>query len=158
MNYIVAQIYSVPAYAHTFFSFFCIFYLFCADFFVHLPFIFSFLLKCHKNKIQLKSIKKISTVCYRCSALTSTGYLTNIATSNAKTHNTKVVDLFSLSFTYIDRLFWITKLGDNDPENGLARNFRIPNRFNSNTNNSLIMMFSGKLVNTKVLDKDVIMR
>jgi hypothetical protein len=76
---------------------------------VRLPFIFSFLQKYRKNKIQLKSIKKISSVCYRFSALTSTGCLTNIATSNAKTHNTKVVDLFSLSFRYIDRLFWIKK-------------------------------------------------
>jgi hypothetical protein len=52
----------------------------------------------------------------------------------------------------MDHLFWVTKFGDNDPENRLVRNFRIPNRFSSNTNNSLIMTFSGKLVNTKVVD------
>jgi hypothetical protein len=52
----------------------------------------------------------------------------------------------------MDRLFWITEVGDNDLKNRLVQNFRILNRFNSNTNNSLIMMFSGKLVNTKVLD------
>jgi hypothetical protein len=49
-------------------------------------------------------------------------------------------------------MLWITEVGDNDPVNRLVRNFRIPNRFNSNTNNSLIMTFSGKLVNTKVVD------
>jgi hypothetical protein len=43
-------------------------------------------------------------------------------------------------------------VGDNDPENRLVRNFRIPNRFNSNTNKFLIIMFSRILVNTKVAD------
>jgi hypothetical protein len=43
-------------------------------------------------------------------------------------------------------------VGDNGLESRLVRNFRIPNRFNSNTNNSMIMIFSGKLVNTKVVD------
>jgi hypothetical protein len=52
----------------------------------------------------------------------------------------------------MNRLFSITEVGDNDPENRLVQNFRIPKRFNSNINNSLIMMFSGKLVNTKVVD------
>jgi hypothetical protein len=43
-------------------------------------------------------------------------------------------------------------VGDNDPENRLLRNFRIPNRFNSNTNKFLIIMFYGILVNSKVAD------
>jgi hypothetical protein len=43
-------------------------------------------------------------------------------------------------------------MGDNDPENRLVRNFRISNRFKFNTNKSLIVTFSGKLVSTKVVD------
>jgi hypothetical protein len=52
----------------------------------------------------------------------------------------------------MDHLFWITGIGDNDPESRLVQNFRISNIFNSNTNNSLIMMFSRTLVNKKVVD------
>jgi hypothetical protein len=44
---------------------------------------------------------------------------------------------------------------DNTKKNRLVRNFRISNRFTSKAKNALIMMFSGKLVNTKVVD-DVI--
>jgi hypothetical protein len=50
------------------------------------------------------------------------------------------------------RLFWITEVGDNDPENRRVQNFRIPNRFTSKVDNTLIMMFSRNLVNTKVVD------
>jgi hypothetical protein len=52
----------------------------------------------------------------------------------------------------MDRLFWIAEVGDNEPENRLVQNFRIPNRFNSNTNNSLIMMFYGKHINKNLVD------
>jgi hypothetical protein len=52
----------------------------------------------------------------------------------------------------MDRLFWIMEVGDNDPKNRLVRNFRIPNRFTSKADNTLIMTFSRKLVNTKVVD------
>jgi uncharacterized membrane protein YgaE (UPF0421/DUF939 family) len=75
------------------FSFFlCFVRLFCALAF----YILFFSQKYHKNKIQLKSIKKFSSVCYRFFGLTSTNCLTNIATSNIKTQNTKVVDLIFL--------------------------------------------------------------
>jgi hypothetical protein len=52
----------------------------------------------------------------------------------------------------MDRLFWITEVGDNDLENRLVQNFRISNKFTSKSNNALIMTFSGKIVNTKVVD------
>jgi hypothetical protein len=76
-----------------------------------------------------------------------------MSTINAKTHNTKVVDMFfSISFRYMDNLFWITKVGDNDTENRLVQNFRIPNRFTSKADNALVMTFSAKLVNTECVD------
>jgi hypothetical protein len=56
---------------------------------------------------------------------------------------------FSLSFRYMNRLFWIR---DNDPENILVQNFRISNIFTSKAENALIMTFSRKLLNTKVVD------
>jgi hypothetical protein len=49
-----------------------------------------------KTRYNLRVSKKILFVCYRFSTLISTYYLTNIATSNLKTHNTKVVDLVYL--------------------------------------------------------------
>jgi hypothetical protein len=38
------------------------------------------------------------------------------------------------------------------PKYRLVQNFRITNRFTSNTDNSLIVTFSGTLVNKKVVD------
>jgi hypothetical protein len=58
---------------------------------------------------------------------------------------------FSLYF-HVDCLFWITEVGDNDHENRLVRNFKISNRFTFKANNSLIMKFSGKLLNIIVVD------
>jgi hypothetical protein len=52
----------------------------------------------------------------------------------------------------VDCLFWITEVGDNDHENRLVRNFKISNRFTFKANNSLIMKFSGKLLNIIVVD------
>jgi hypothetical protein len=80
----------------TLFSFFLFFLCFVWFFCALAVYILFFPQKCHKNKIQLKSIKKILSVCYRFSALILADYLTIIATSNAKTHNTKVVDLIVL--------------------------------------------------------------
>jgi uncharacterized membrane protein len=67
-------------------------------FFVHFPFIFSFFTKVPQKQDTTQEYQKISSVCYRFSALTSTYCLTNIATSNAKTHNTKVIDLLFYIF------------------------------------------------------------
>jgi hypothetical protein len=135
------------------FLIFFFFSLFCAAFLCTCLLCSLFSQKCHKNKIQLKSIKKILD------------YLLQIFCSNFNKLFDKYSDLkhknsqyescrslFPLSFRYMDFPFWIKEVGDNGPENRLVRNFRIPNRFNSNTNNSLIMTFSGKLVNTKVVD------
>jgi hypothetical protein len=121
MNHRGAHINDVATYAHTFFIFllnFFIFSLFCAAFFVHLPFIFSFFHKsATKTRYNSRVSKKLSSVCYKFSALTSTNNLTNIATSNTKTHKHESCrSLFSLSFRYMDRLFWIKEVGDNDPE------------------------------------------
>jgi hypothetical protein len=133
---------------HTLVSFF---FVFCG-FFVHLPFIFFFPQKCRKNKIQLKSKKKSLSLRYRFSALTLTHCLTIIATSNVKTHSTKVVDLVFLSFWHMDRLFWIKEVADNDLENRLVWNYRISKRFTSKANNTFIMTFYRNLVNTRVVD------
>jgi hypothetical protein len=38
------------------------------------------------------------------------------------------------------------------PPNRLVQTFNIPNRFNSNTNNSLIMTIYGNFINTTVVD------
>jgi hypothetical protein len=82
-------------------TFFSLFSLFCVSFFVHLPFIFSFFHKSvAKTRYNLRVIKKLLSVFYRFSTLTSTNCLTNIVTSKAKTHNMKDVDLF-FSFFYI---------------------------------------------------------
>jgi hypothetical protein len=138
---------------HTLFSLFLIFFFVCAGFFGALAF---YILFFHKSaaitRYNSRVSKKISPLCYRFSALISTDCLTNIATSNVKTHNTKIVDLVILFIFYVDRLFWIMEVGDNDPENRLVRNFRISNKFTSKANNSLIMKFSGKLLNITVVD------
>jgi hypothetical protein len=52
----------------------------------------------------------------------------------------------------MDWLFWIKKVGDIDPKYRLVRYSRITNRFTSNTNNFLILTFSGNLVNKKNVD------
>jgi hypothetical protein len=62
---------------------------------VHLSFIFSFFFtKVPKNKIQLKIIKKIPSVWYKFYAINLIDCFEKKATSNAKTYNTEVVDLF----------------------------------------------------------------
>jgi hypothetical protein len=98
MNHRGAQINGVPAYAHTFslFMTFSLFSLFCVDF-LCTCLLYSFFTKC-KKRYKSRVPKKISSVYYIFSALTSTDCFTNIATSNVKTHNTKVVDLFFFSF------------------------------------------------------------
>jgi hypothetical protein len=85
----------------TFFSLFMIFSFFfvLCGFLCTCLFIFSFFTKVPQEQDRTQGYQKtFSLVCYIFSAITSTDYLINIATSNAKTHNTKVVDLFSLSF------------------------------------------------------------
>jgi hypothetical protein len=94
-NYKSALINGVPAYAHTFslFSliFFLFFYLFCAAFFA-LAFLYSVFTRVpQKQDIRQEYQKKFSSVSHRFSALTSIDFFTNLETSNAKPHNTKVV-------------------------------------------------------------------
>jgi hypothetical protein len=75
-------------------DYFLFYLLFCADFFLHLPFIFSFSHKsATKTRYNARVSKQFSYVSYKFSSLTSTDGMINLATSNAKTHNTKVVGL-----------------------------------------------------------------
>jgi hypothetical protein len=110
MNHRGAQINGVPAYAHTFYPFsdyFIFFSLFCADFFCTCL-LYSLLF--HKSAAKTRYNSRVSKnyhVCYRFSALTSIDCLTNIAISNTKTHNTKVVDIFFLFLLDI----WIAYFG-----------------------------------------------
>jgi hypothetical protein len=57
---------------------------------------------------------------------------------------------FSISFRYMDRLFWKWEILT--PKYRLVQNFRITNRFTSNTDNSLILMFYGNLINKNTVD------
>jgi hypothetical protein len=131
-----------------------LFYLFCAAFLCTcLLCSLFFSQKCRKNKIQLKSIKKILVCLLQifCSNFNKLfDKYSDLKRKNSQYESCRC--LFPLSFRYMDCLFWIKEVGDNGLESRLVRNFRIPNRFNSNTNNSMIMIFSGKLVNTKVVD------
>jgi hypothetical protein len=73
-----------------------------------LPFILSFFTKVpQKQDTTQEYQKKISSICYRFFALTSIDCLTNIATSNVKPQNTKVVDLVFLFLFDI----WIAYFG-----------------------------------------------
>jgi hypothetical protein len=69
-----------------------------------------------KQDITQEYQKKFLYVCHKFYALTSIDCFTNLETSNAKTHTTKVAGLLFLSFRYMDHLFWINELGDIDPE------------------------------------------
>jgi hypothetical protein len=87
-------------------DFFPFFYVLCGFFCALSFYILLFHKSAAKNKIQLKSIKTF-LVCYIFSALTSTDSLSIIGTSNAKTHNTKFVDLVFLFLIDI----WTTRFG-----------------------------------------------
>jgi hypothetical protein len=96
--------------------------------------------------------KQFSSVCYRFAVLTSIDSSSNLKTSKANNHNMKVVGLLFIFLLYI----WIAYFGWKKweiltPKNKLVQNFKITNRFTSNTNNSLILMFSGNIVNNKVV-------
>jgi hypothetical protein len=150
MNHRGAQINGVPAYAHTFYIFLIFFFVLCG-FFLHLSFyILFFHKKCHKNKIELKSIKKIIVCLLQifCSNINKLFDKYNDVKHKTSQHES-CRSSFSLSFRYMNRLFWIR---DNDPENILVQNFRISNIFTSKAENALIMTFSRKLLNTKVVD------
>jgi hypothetical protein len=101
MNHRGAQTNGVPAYAHIFylssdfFLFSNFFFFLCfLRFFVHLSFIFSFFHKSVEKQDTTQDYKKIPSVWYKFSALNLIDCLENKATSNAKTYNTEVVDLF----------------------------------------------------------------
>jgi hypothetical protein len=144
MNHRGAQINDVSAYAHTFFSFFrFFFFLFFVRLFLCTCLLYSlFSQKCRKNKIQLKSIKKILVCLLHIFCSNFNRLFVNYSDLNHKnSQHESCRSHFSLSFRYMDGLIRITEVGDNDPENRLVRNFRIPNRFSSNTNNSFIMRF-----------------
>jgi hypothetical protein len=129
------------------------FSLFCAAFLCTCLLYSLFFIKVPKTRYNSRVSKKISYVCYRffCSNFNRLfDKYSNLKRKNSKHESYR--SRFSASFLFMDCLFWITEVGDNDPENRLVRNFRIANRFTSIANNSLIMTFSGKLVNTKVVD------
>jgi hypothetical protein len=122
--------------------FFSSVFVLCA-FFCTCLFIFSyFSQECRKSKIQLKSIKKNSclVVCLLqifCSNFNKLfDNYSNLKLKNSQHESCR--SHFYLSFRYMNRLFWIPEVGDKDRQNRLVRNFRIPNRIKSNTNNSLI--------------------
>jgi hypothetical protein len=136
-----------------FFLLFCFFFLcFVRLFYCHIYILF-FHKSAAKTRYNTRVSKKFSSVCHRFSSLTSTSCLTHLGTSNAKTHNTKVVGLIFLFLSDI----WIAYFGKSKweiftPKYRLVQNFRITKRFISNTNNSLIPTLSGNLVNMKDVD------
>jgi hypothetical protein len=81
-NHKYAQINNVPAYVHSF-SPFSLFFLCFVRLFLHLPFYTLFFYKiAAKTRYNTRVSKKISSVCHRFSALTSTDCLTNLETSH----------------------------------------------------------------------------
>jgi hypothetical protein len=103
-NHKGAQINGVHAYAHSFSMFFLLCFV---RMFFTLAFLYSLFSQVTKTRYNTRVSKKISYVCYIFFALTSTDCLINIGTSNAKTHNTKLVGLF---FIFILEV-WIAYFG-----------------------------------------------
>jgi hypothetical protein len=124
-------------------SFLCFVRFFCT---------FSFFTRVPQKQDITQEYKKILSICHTFYALTSTNCLANLKTSNSKTYNKKVVGLLFLFLLDI----WIAyfrqiKCQILTPRYRLVRNFMITKRFTSNTNNSMILMFSGNIVNKKVI-------
>jgi hypothetical protein len=143
-NHKGTQINGVPAYAHSF-SLFLIFFFFVLWDLFHLPF---YILVFHKSATKTRYNTRVSKnilICLSHFFLISTNRLTNLETSNAKTHNTKLVGLFLFLLDIWIKYFGWRKWEILTLKYRLVQNFRITNIFTSKAYNSLIITLYGKL-------------
>jgi hypothetical protein len=105
-NHKGAQINGVSAYAHSFSLIFFFFSSFLWPFYLHFYILF-FHKSVAKTRYNTRVSKKFSYVCHRFSALSLIDCLANLETSNAKTHNTKIIGIIFLFLLDIYCLFWI---------------------------------------------------
>jgi hypothetical protein len=120
MNHRGAQINGIPAYAHTFFSFFYFFFFVLCGFFVRLPFIFYFFTKVPQKQDTTQEYLKILVCLLQifCSNFNRLfDHHSDLKRKNSQHESCR--SHFSLSFRYTDSLLRITEVGDNDPKNRL---------------------------------------
>ena len=143
-NHKGAQINGVSAYAHSFsLIFFFFFSSFLWPFYLHFYILFF-----HKSVAKTRYNTRVSKnilICLSHFFLISTNRLTNLETSNAKTHNTKLVGLFLFLLDIWIKYFGWRKWEILTLKYRLVQNFRITNIFTSKAYNSLIITLYGKL-------------